>query len=132
MPGGAAIVVTLIEDHEFTMLGIENLQDEIRAHGMEWLHLPIRDVAVPDWRFETAWPDARQKLHQLLDAGKRVLIHCRGGLGRTGLVAGLILVERGVIPRDAVLRVRAARPHAIETAAQERYVLEAKKRSKVQ
>jgi hypothetical protein len=41
-------------------------------------------------------------------------------------VAGLILVERGVDPRDAIDRVRAARPHAIETRAQERYVLNAK------
>jgi ADP-ribosyl-[dinitrogen reductase] hydrolase len=44
-------------------------------------------------------------------------------LGRTGLVAGLILVERGCAPLDAIRQVRVSRPGAIETAAQERYVL---------
>ena len=37
----------------------------------------------------------------------------------------MILVERGVAPRDAIMRVRAARPHAIETRAQENHVLAA-------
>jgi protein-tyrosine phosphatase len=62
-------------------------------------------------------------IHERLDAGQRVLIHCRGSLGRTRLVAGLVLVERGFDARSAIHRVRAARPHAIETAAQERFVL---------
>jgi len=38
-------------------------------------------------------------------------------------VAACLLVELGVAPQDAIRRVRAARPNAIETAAQERYIL---------
>jgi hypothetical protein len=78
---------------------------------------------VPDQRFESAWQSLGCEVHEKLDAGKRILIHCRGGLGRTGLVAGLILVERGYEPTTAIQVIRAARPHAIETRAQERYVL---------
>ena len=126
---GASIVVTLIEDHEFQLLAIENLEHEVRAHGMEWRHLPIRDVDVPDLRFEAAWVLIGPELHDRLAAGDRILIHCRGGLGRTGLVAGRILVERGCDAGTAVRRVRAVRPGAIETAAQERYVLNAKARA---
>lgn len=126
---GATIVVTLIEDHEFALLDVENMALEVRAQGMDWIHLPIVDVSVPDQRFETAWKRTGEDIHRLLDAGDRILIHCRGGLGRTGLVAGRILVERGVDPRSAVHRVRAVRPHAIETQAQERYVLNSKART---
>lgn len=126
---GASVVVTLIEDHEFQLLAIENLGQEVRAHGMEWRHLPIRDVDIPDQRFEDAWEQIGAELHDRLDAGDRILIHCRGGLGRTGLVAGLLLVERGCDPGTAVRRVRAVRPHAIETAAQQCYVLNAKVRT---
>jgi ADP-ribosyl-[dinitrogen reductase] hydrolase len=126
---GASIVVTLIEDHEFQLLAIENLEQEVRVHGMEWRHLPIRDVDVPDQRFESAWEQTGAELHDRLDAGDRILIHCRGGLGRTGLVAGVLLVERGCDPGTAVRRVRAVRPNAIETAAQERYVLNARIRT---
>ena len=126
---GASIVMTLIEDHEFQLLAIENMEQEVRAHGMEWWHLPIRDVNIPDHRFEDAWRQTGAELHARLDAGDRVLIHCRGGLGRTGLVAGRILVERGTDPHTAIDRVRAVRPHAIETVGQEQYVLNVKART---
>lgn len=123
---GASTVVTLIEDHEFSLLGVENLEQQVRDCEMDWLHLPIRDVDVPDQRFEETWVSVGDLLHTRLNQGDRILIHCRGGLGRTGLVAGRILVERGCEPQTAVRRVRAVRPHAIETLTQERYVLGAK------
>jgi len=56
-------------------------------------------------------------------AGERVLVHCRGGVGRAGTVAALMLVECGESPAIAIQRVRAARPGAIETAGQERWVM---------
>ena len=126
---GATTVVTLIEDHEFRLLSVEDLETLVRRADMEWFHLPIRDVAVPDHRFEEAWKVVSPGIHRRLDAGERILIHCRGGLGRTGLVAGLILVERGVQPKEAIRRIRAVRPHAIETSDQEAYVMSSRKKS---
>lgn len=126
---GATTVVTLIKDHEFRLLAIEHLGKDVRAQGMYWLHLPIRDVDVPDHGFEVTWLTAGATLHDRLDAGERILIHCRGGLGRAGLVAGRLLVERGADPESAIRRVRAARPHAIETRAQEQYVRSMRKRA---
>ena len=119
---GATVIVTLLEPHEFAMLAVEALGRDAFALGMDWLHLPILDVSVPDQRFEDGWALAGTRLHQRLDEGERILIHCRGGLGRTGLVAGRILVERGSKPEAAIQRVRAVRPNAIETRAQEQYV----------
>jgi protein-tyrosine phosphatase len=55
--------------------------------------------------------------------GSRVLVHCRGGLGRAGTVSARLLVELGVPPVEAIRQVRRVRVGAIETAAQERYVL---------
>ena len=46
-----------------------------------------------------------------------------GGLGRSGMIAARLLVELGEEPRAAIQRVRQVRPGAIETAAQEDYVL---------
>jgi ADP-ribosyl-[dinitrogen reductase] hydrolase len=122
---GATTIVTLIEDHEFCLLGIESLGHDVRALGMDWVHLPIVDVSIPDKRFEDAWVSEGPMLHARLDVGEKILIHCRGGLGRTGLVAGRILVERGWDPKAAIQRIRSARPHAIETTEQENYVLNA-------
>jgi len=44
------------------------------------------------------------------------------GLGRTGMAAALLLVERGIAPEDAIAAVRRARPGAIETRGQETLV----------
>jgi protein-tyrosine phosphatase len=121
---GAAAVVTLIEDHEFEMLGVERLPQAVRDAGMEWHHLPIRDVQVPDARFEAAWASAGVRLGDRLRNGERVLVHCRGGLGRTGMVAARLLVEvASVTPRQALDDVRMARQGAVETPEQVAWVL---------
>ena len=120
---GAGIVVTLIEDHEIRTLAIEDLEQQVLANKMDWVHLPILDMNVPDQRFEDRWVSVGPQLHERLDSGDRILIHCRVGLGRTGLVAARMLVERGCDPRIAIRRIRSIRPHAIQTAEQERHVL---------
>ena len=85
-------------------------------------HWPIADYQVPDAAFEAAWPVRSAQLRSLLACGGRVVIHCKGGLGRAGTIAARLLVENGTAPVEAVAAVRAVRPHAIETAAQERWV----------
>lgn len=118
-----AAVVTLIEQHEFEMLGVVRLGEQVRARGIRWHHLPIVDVQPPDARFEAAWLTAGTELSGMLSEGRRVLVHCRGGLGRAGVVAARLLVDLGVGAAETVELVRKARPGAIETAAQLEYVL---------
>jgi len=119
---GAEAVVTLIEDHEFEMLGVTGLGTAVTARGMAWHYLPIVDVAAPDARFDRGWLASGPVLRDILGAGGRVLVHCRGGLGRAGTIAACMLVEQGVRPDVAIVQVRAARPGAIETREQAAYV----------
>ena len=63
------------------------------------------------------------RISEQLRQGGAVVVHCRGGLGRAGMVAAMLLVMTGEDPRRAIERVRAVRPGAIETPAQEAYVL---------
>jgi ADP-ribosyl-[dinitrogen reductase] hydrolase len=119
---GASAVVTLVEAHELVSLGVPDLGDRVRERGIDWYHLPIVDLTAPDKCFETTWPTVATTLRQRVTGGGRVLVHCRGGLGRAGTVAACLLVEFGVRPEEAIQRVRIARPNAIETSAQERYV----------
>jgi protein-tyrosine phosphatase len=119
---GAGLVLTLIEPYEFDLLRVPDLGERVVAQGMCWAHLPIRDVDVPAAPFLSDWPTVRADLLSRLDAKGRVVVHCRGGLGRAGLVAALLLVETGVRPEEAIRAVREVRPGAIETVAQERYV----------
>lgn len=119
---GTGLILTLIESHEFRLLRIPDLGARVAAQGMDWAHLPIRDMDVPAAPFRSGWPAVRADLLSRLGAGERVVVHCRGGLGRAGLVAALLLIETGLEAEAAIGAVRAARPGAIETAAQERYV----------
>lgn len=123
---GAIALVSLIEDQEFGLLEVPGLGLRARASGLEWHHLPIRDMSIPDWRFDAGWQVSGPRLATALKEGRRVVVHCRGGLGRSGMVAALLLIEQGVAPGDAIGRVRAARPGAIETGEQERFVLAAR------
>jgi hypothetical protein len=38
---GADVVVTLVEDHELTMLQVPNLGEEVQQRGMAWCHLAL-------------------------------------------------------------------------------------------
>ena len=120
---GAVAVVTLTEAHELKALGVAGLGAEVRARHMDWLHLPIVDVSVPDADFERHWVDAGEGLRARLRAGFDILVHCKGGLGRAGLTAARLMVELGVPAAEAVAAVRKVRPGAIETQAQLAFVL---------
>jgi ADP-ribosyl-[dinitrogen reductase] hydrolase len=120
---GATAHVCLLEDHELDLLSVAGLPDGVQRRGIAWLHLPIRDVDIPDVRFETRWPEAGAGLRARLRNGEAVLVHCRGGLGRTGMVVCRLLIELGQTPARALASVRAVRPGAVETSRQERYVL---------
>lgn len=76
-------------------------------------------------RFEHAWPRVRVALIAVLANHGRVLVHCKGGLGRAGTVATLLLrtAEPSLSADDAIRRVKAARDGAIETREQTRYLL---------
>ena len=50
------------------------------------------------------------------------MMHCMGGLGRTGTIAARLLVEFGVDPEKAIREIRMARQGSIETRDQEEYV----------
>lgn len=119
---GAGTIVTLIEEHEFDLLGVRGLGDAVKARGIDWLHFPIRDLDVPDPETGLLWRRLSARIHDRLERGGRVLIHCRGGLGRAGTIAALLLMERGETATRAIGKVRSARPGTIETRAQEEWL----------
>ncbi len=120
---GAQTLVSLIEERELAGLGVADLGDRAQAAGLTWCHLPITDRAPPDGRFARAWRRHGGHIDGVLTQGGRLVLHCAGGLGRTGTLAARLLIDRGVPAVEAIERVRAARPGAIETAPQQAYLL---------
>jgi ADP-ribosyl-[dinitrogen reductase] hydrolase len=118
----AAAVITLLLPEELHELGIAELGAEVKRRHMLWFHWPIRDGGVPDALFEKPWREQAAKVEALLKEGCKVVVHCKGGLGRAGMIAARLLVNLGTRPLEAILAVRQARAGTIETKAQEKWV----------
>jgi ADP-ribosyl-[dinitrogen reductase] hydrolase len=71
---------------------------------MEWLHLPIPDVSKPEPELDAKRQTVSKHLRSRLDEGENILIHCRGGAGRSSMVAARLLVEFGVDAETAIAR----------------------------
>lgn len=117
---GATLLVTLLTRREVERLG--DLKGGARAAGLRWLHHPIPDMQPPSSPAAAARVVARLEAH--LAEGGTAVLHCLAGLGRTGTLAACLLVARGRDAAAAVAAVRAVRPGAIQTLAQEAFVVE--------
>lgn len=110
-------VVTLTQKGELAARGAKSLADDLVAAGIAWLHLPIPDFGTPPQALRRRWPELSVELRQT----NRLLIHCMGGCGRSGMIALRLLIDAGEAPQTALDRLRAARPCAVETKAQMRW-----------
>lgn len=122
---GVDVLVSLMETHEYGALGVPDLLERAREHGMRVRHLPIADTNVPTPGQAEDVADLVQEIRRALQLGQRVVVHCRGGLGRTGTVVALVVASYGHAPDQAIAIVRDAQPAAIENERQEAYVVEA-------
>src|SRR5690606_24504664 len=104
-------------------LGVPDFPTAIPG-GIEHRWLPLVNGSVPDAGWLARWQPIAQDVLARLRRGERVLLHCRGGRGRVGLVAGLLLRECGLGGEEAILWVREARADALENRLQERFVID--------
>jgi protein-tyrosine phosphatase len=121
---GTTAILTLMPKDEMQRSAVVDLPQLCEHSGLEWFHLPIEDDHAPERAFEEAWQSAKTKIHLLLDAGKTIAIHCKGGTGRTGLVAARILLERGIPLNNVIAHVKTARPNALQIQAHQKYIAE--------
>jgi ADP-ribosylglycohydrolase/protein-tyrosine phosphatase len=119
---GATRLISLTPSDESAELSISGLAAAATGSRLAFHALPVPDFGVPTGDTLTVWGRLSPLVHRALERGERVAIHCRAGLGRSGTLAALILTERGIAPDEAIAHVRAARPGAVETQAQEGFI----------
>lgn len=88
---------------------------DLRAHGVEVLHVPTPDHRPLD---PSRLEQAARWVVERIDRGERVLIHCEHGIGRSVLLTLAVLVQLELAPADAMRRVKLARPEICPSPAQ--------------
>jgi protein-tyrosine phosphatase len=118
---GFDIVVSLLTAEEIEELGLIGEREAIKKEGLQYCNYPIPDLGIP-----SSNKSARElltRIHRELKDGKKVGLHCRGSIGRSGLIAAGILVLAGVEPSRAIRDVTKARGlDSPETAEQREWV----------
>jgi protein-tyrosine phosphatase len=115
----AEVLVSLMEHTEYPNLGIPELFRKAKDLGIEVLHLPIPDGSVPLEPESDDYEALIEDVVKRLKEGQTVVVHCRGGQGRSGLVAASVLVALGHPAVKALEVVRRTRKGAVETPEQE-------------
>ena len=116
-------ITSFVEDREFDALCDKKLfVEKIYHHRLKWYHMPIVDLGAPNQDFKYKWETTKVLLKNELLEGQNVIFHCRGGKGRAGTIAAILLVDFGHEKKEAIDLVRERRKGAIETKAQEDFI----------
>jgi hypothetical protein len=114
-------VVSLLEAHEVAELGLGDESRLCESRDIEFISFPIPDRGVPN-----SYGALNQLIEPLLpkvSSGHTVAVHCRAGIGRSGLVAGSILVRLGISYSEVFPALSRARGLDVpDTAAQAEWV----------
>ena len=116
---GITDVVCLLADDELHRLGLAAEPEVVAAHGLVWHRLPTPDFGLPD-SDETA--TVVSAVRERLEDGASVVVHCRGGIGRSSTFAAIVLMHEGVEERQVWKVLSEARGRRVpETGLQRRF-----------
>ena len=114
-------VFSLLTPAEEADLGLEAEEETAKSHGLRFLRFSIPDRQVPD--SEVAFSRALEELEAELEADRNVVLHCRQGLGRTGIAAACLLITKGATPEAALRQLSMIRGVTLpETSEQRQWI----------
>jgi len=120
---GINVVVSLLTSDEIEELNLDAEGELCHVNQIEFVSFPIEDRGVPSSM--GSFKNLVSSLGDHLANGRNVVIHCRQGIGRAGLVAIALLVAAGVEKDAAVARVSSARGCLVpETSDQRQWINE--------
>ncbi|MCD6348734.1 MAG: dual specificity protein phosphatase family protein [Candidatus Korarchaeota archaeon] len=91
------------------------VRERMKELGIENHLFPIENFSAPPVELLAQIVDL---IREHIRDGRRVLVHCLAGCGRTGTVLAAYLVSKGMHPDEAIEHLRSLRPCSIETQQQ--------------
>lgn len=120
---GIDLVVSLLEPDEETQLVLEGEAAAATASGIDFRPFPIPDRGVPPSLKAAA--ELASEISDALDMGRNVAVHCRQGIGRSGVIVGAVLVAAGKDLPTALEAIKESRGVEVpETEEQRRWLSE--------
>ncbi|TGK96615.1 isochorismatase family protein [Leptospira brenneri] len=118
---GITHILSLITEQEYIQYGVPDLKSELTQNKIQQKHIPILDQRVPSL---TQMKESMDWMEEALSKKEKVLIHCVGGLGRSGTVAAAYLIwKHGLDAESAIQKVRESRSErAVESLEQIRFL----------
>jgi protein-tyrosine phosphatase len=115
------VIVSFLEEEEAAELGLAREHEAAGSHGIRFLTFPIPDRGrPPSMRYAIV---LLREIVGALEQGKDVAVHCRQGIGRSGLLAAGVLVTSGMSEERAIEVVTTARGMTVpETTALCRWI----------
>jgi protein-tyrosine phosphatase len=104
---GINTIVSFLTDEENEELDLEYERMDCRREGFEFIKFPIENGEVPDSYLKTK--ELVISLAEKIKENQKVLLHSRGGIGRTSMIAASILAQNGLsIPKafDLIIKIR--------------------------
>lgn len=90
---GILQIISLLEQHEVHEVGLQNEKALAENNGMVFISYPIKDRGLPE--SAAGFAQFTKSVHQQIASGVNTVIHCRAGIGRTGIVAAGVLLHCG-------------------------------------
>ncbi|NKB57526.1 MAG: protein tyrosine phosphatase [Alphaproteobacteria bacterium] len=118
---GVTRIVSLLEYREAQQLGLAKESETCGEFEIEFVQYPIEDRGLPE---KPSFAALVESTCAALRAGGNIAVHCRAGIGRTGMVASCILTRFAVDAEEAISIVSGARLLEIpDTDEQRRFIL---------
>jgi protein-tyrosine phosphatase len=122
---GASSVISMLSNQELEFLNVPDLGETCERIGLSWYQLPIEDDEGPEQPFERSYAKHKTALLAAIENKETVVIHCRGGTGRTGLMAAILLLDFGLNWSETKTLVQSIRPKALTIESQVDYLVKA-------
>jgi protein-tyrosine phosphatase len=117
---GVDLVVSLLETSEVRELDLAQQEVSCRRNNIAFMRFAISDRGIPEYRRE--FKLLIESLSKEVLSGKSLAIHCRAGIGRTGLVACCLLQSLGMKSEPAFRLLSEARGVPVpDTTEQQEY-----------